>query len=526
MGRRSGAVLTARRAWLLGLLAVGSLLGRFPWADVGLSSAGWPSPVGDAAGWLAANRALAADAGLVVAVLLVWTLLFLALPGLYPTRARELTATVPFRACVAGLTTLTATVVVLGTARRLPPVVFPALAASTLVVVLAVTSRADGWRFPTPYVSPTFAILSSFVPTTRVTDFAALFRRGTVDGRVRLGCQSAFGLVVVGFVLVVGALSALPVVAFPALELLTLGGLCALVGSRLSPALPVAWRLRCSRAARRARRHLWTVRRLLADPRGTASALLVTTGLVLGSSAVVLAVAVAAAAGRTPSVASLAGPSAGVLVEWSVAGALLGHALTVGWFWWRTARWLPTFLAADRARREAAASPSLPRADRPPGLLLPQTGVLVTALVVRSPAVLPGTVLGQGVSPAVTRGTVIVAMACLLAASLAVSLDGPSLARLPRVPDRLALPAAFAVQWLGTSLALAALPGTRLPSLVPTTVAVLVVALGGYFYVDAADAVGRRGWIDGGIAYLVALSVAVVVLAWAAGGLLRRLVVG
>jgi hypothetical protein len=163
--------------------------------------------------------------------------------------------------------------------------------------------------------------------------------------------------------------------------------------------------------------------------------------------------------------------------------------------------------------------------------------VLVAALVALYPEVLPVVNLTSGVLSGVNRSVVTVGMACLLAASLvaslAVSLDRPWVARvplvadrLPRLPDRLALPAAFAVQWLGTSLALAVVPGTRLPSLVPTTVLVLVVALGGYFYVDVHDAVGRQTRGDGAIAYLLALSIAVVVLVWAAGGLLHRLVVG
>jgi hypothetical protein len=332
---------------------------------------------------------------------------------------------------------------------------------------------------------------------------------------VRIACQALLGVVTVGFVLLTGALSALPTLAFPALELLTLGGLAVGIGHRLFPAFPTRWRLRYARATRRTRRRLWTARRLLTDLRGATSALLVTAGVLLGATAGGLAVAVAvSAAHRTPLDGAVVPPT-GVLTEWVVAGALLGYTVSVAQFWCRAARWLPGFVAADRDRRAGRLRLNDTAAhDRPTGLLVPQTLLLVAAFGALSPGDWPTAgfelALGPGSGPALT------ATVCFLAASFAT----PWLHRLPRVAatlptvsDRLTLPVAFAVQWVGTSVALLTLPGSDPVSVAATTAFVLVVALGGYVYVDVRDVAARHGWRGICLAYLVGLSVAAALVA-------------
>jgi hypothetical protein len=449
-----------------------------------------------------------AQVGLALEFLLVWAIVFVALPELYPSRARRLTTTLPFRVGVASLTTAVAAAVFFVVTGRLAPSVLVALAASTLVVAVVVTSRTSNWRFTTPYVSPTFAVLSSFVPTNRVTDFAALFRSGAVDPRARVAWQACLGAVTVGFVLVVGALVALPTLAFPALELLTIGGLTVVGSHRLFPAFPTTWRLRYVRAVRRVERRVRTARRLLVDLRGAAATLIVTTGFLLGTSTGALGVAIAASATRRIVPGGIAGRPSEVAVEWFVAVALLGYALSVGWFWWRTSRWLPGFVAADRiGRGRGPGRIDAPRRARPPGLLVPQTLLLGAALVALSPRA------------SATGGAVaLVATAVLLTVSLATPWLGRVLrgAALPRVPDRLALPAAFTVQWLGTALALVVLPGAERGPLAWTTAFVLVVGVGSYAYVDVRDAVVRRGVANARIAYLACLSAAVALLVWLA----------
>jgi hypothetical protein len=527
MAQHPGWVVTGRRAWLLGGLAVGALVGRLPWVRFGVDAG--DVPVGDApVGWVLGRLPSAAQVGLALEFLLVWALVFAALPELYPSRARRLTAALPFRVAVAGLTTAASVVVFFSVTRQLSPVALLVLVASTLVVAVVVPSVTDSWRFATPYVSPAFAVLASFVPTDRVPGFAALFRRGTVDSRVRVACQALLGVVTVGFVLVTGALSALPTLAFPALELLTLGGLAVGLGHRLFPALPTRWRLRYARVTRRTRRRLWTARRLFTDLRGTASVLLVTAGGLLGASAGGLAVAVAVSAAHRTPLDGVVVPPTGVLTEWVVAGSLLGYTVSVAQFWCRACRWLPAFVAADRNRRTGRLHTNdAPAHDRPVGLLVPQAFLLVAALGALPsggrPTVGFEVALGPGSGPALA------ATVCLLAASFAT----PWLHRLPRVaarlpalPDRLTLPVAFAVQWVGTSVALLTLPGTDLVSVAATTAFVLVVALGGYVYVDVRDVAARHDRRGLCLAYLLGLSVAAVGLGRIVMRPLVRLLVG
>ncbi len=508
MEHGSGRVVTSTRGLALALLAASALLARVPWADIGLPVGALPG------GNLSPEWLVSAGPSLGVGLeyLLVWLLVYLALPELYPERARALTAALPYRAGVASLTTVAAALVVLVVSGTVSPAAFVGLVVATLVVTVATTSWTNSWEFTTPYVSPTFAVLSSFVPTDRLPDVAALFQTARVDPRTRVSLQALFGLLTAGFVLVTGTLAALPTLAFPALELLVLGWLGAVAGRRLFTLLPPTWRLRWRRSTKRVERVGWLVRSLLTSLRGTAATLLVTSGFLLGVSVTVLAVAVAASAVRRAASfgATLSLSPSGVLTEWFVVVALLVYAATVGRFWTRAARWLPAFV--ESRRREV--TPRLDaRLDRPPGVLVPQALALVAAMFVLYPHSTPG----SNPLPVLAM----VATAALTALSVAprriletAPFDGVA-ATLPRVPDRLALPTAFVVQWLGTSVALVILPGTGLASVAPTTVFVLVVALGGYFAAAVRTRLARHHPSDVDLAYLVVLVAAAALLVWA-----------
>jgi hypothetical protein len=518
MAYDSGRTAASIRGPVLAVLAASALLVRLPWGRVGLSTEDVPL-VGASLGWLEPTQPLLSPVGVGLEFLLIWVVAFLVLPELYPERARGLTAALPFRVGVATLTTVTAALARFVVAGRVPAVAFAGVVVATVVVTVVATSWTNDWAFTTPYVSPAFAVLSSFVPTNRLTDFAALFQTATVDPRARVGLQAVFGLVTAGFVLVTGTLAALPTLAFPALELLVLGGLAAVAGRRLFAHLPPMWRLRWRRSTRRVRRLGWLVRSLLTSLRGMAATLLVTSGFLLGSSVTVLAVAVAASAVRRAVTfgATLSLSPWGVLTEGVVVVALLVYAATVGHFWTRAARWLPTFAEAGR---RAGAEPS--RLDRPPGVLVPQALALVAAVFVLYPGSAPGS------SPVVP----LVAMVALTALSLAPRrlLEAPPFdsvtTRLPRVPDRLALPTAFVVQWLGTSLALVALPGTGVASIAPTTVFVLVVALGGYFAAAVRAKVAQHRQSEVDLVSLVVLTAAAAALVWVTEEAVRGVLFG
>jgi hypothetical protein len=506
----SGRVVTSTRGLGLAVLAVSALFARVPWGDVGLPLGALPG-VGLSPEWVVAAGPFLGWVGIGLESLLVWLLVYLALPELYPERARALTSAVPYRVGVASLTTAAASLVVLGVSGTVPPAAFGGLVVAALVVTVATTSWTNNWEFTTPYVSPTFAVLSSFVPTDRLPDVAALFQTARADPRTRVSFQALFGLLTAGFVLVTGTLAALPALAFPALELLVLGWLGVVAGRRLFTLLPPSWRLRWRQSTRRVERAVWLVRSLLTSLRGMAATLLVTSGFLLGVSVTVLAVAVAASAVRRAASfgATLSLSPSGVLTEWFVVVALLVYAATVGRFWARAARWLPSFVAP----RPRGKTPRLDGGlDRPPGVLVPQALALVAAMFVLYPHSAPGS------DPLPVLA--IVATAALTALSVAprrileTTPFDRAAARLPRVPDHLALPTAFVVQWLGTSVALVVLPGTGLASVAPTTAFVLVVALGGYFAAAARARLARHRPSDVNLAYLVVLTAAAALLVW------------
>lgn len=524
MEHGSRRVVTSSRGVVLATFAVGAVLARVSWGGLRL-------PVGDllgpnvSLGWIFGAGSALSAVGVGLEYLLVWALVFFTLPELYPERARELTSALPYRVGVAGLTTVTAALVGRVVSGSVSPVVFVGLAAVTLVVTAVTTSWTNSWQFTTPYVSPTFAVLSSFVPTDRLTDGATLFQTARTDPRARVGLQTLFGLVTTGFVLVTGTLLALPTFAFPALELLVLGGLAVVSGRRLFGLLPTTWRLRWRRTARRLEEATWVLRSLLTSLRGMAATLLVTSGFLLGASVTVLAVAVAASATRRSLSfgATLSLAPSGVLTEWFVVVALVAYAATVGRFWTRAARWLPSL--ATSGWRGRAGTPRLDAGlDRPPGVLVPQALALVAAMFVLYPSGAPGS------NPLPVAA--IVATAALTALSVAPRrvLGRPPLdrvaARLPRVPDHLALPTAFVVQWLGTSVALVTLPGTGLATVAPTTVFVLVVALGGYFAAAVRARLARPRHRDVELVYLVVLAAAAALLVWVTERSVRGLLFG
>lgn len=512
MEHGSGRVVTSTRGLVLAALAVGALLGRAPWVRVG-------HPLGAYLGidvsteLLVSFQPVFAQGSVALEFVLVWVLVYLTLPELYPERARELTTALPFRAGVATLTTATVALLVLVVSGRVSPVALVGVVVAALVVTALATSWTNNWDFTTPYVSPAFAVLSSFVPTDRLTDFAALFQTATVDPRARVGLQTVFGLVTAGFVLVTGTLVALPTFAFPALELLVMGGLAVVAGRQLLDLLPTTWRLRWRRTTQRVRRVGWFVRGLLGSLRGMAATLLVTSGFLLGVSVTVLAVAVGASAlRRTVSFgATLSLSPSGVLVEWFVVVVLLVYAATVGLFWTRVAGWLPTFVEPGRRKNTVGRSLDA-RLDRPPGVLVPQALALVAAMFVLYPGSAPGS--NPLPVPAIVVTAALTVLSVVPRRVLATWPFHRVASRLPRVPDHLALPTAFVVQWLGTSLALVVLPGTGLASVAPTTVFVLVVALGGYFATAVRAEIARHQPSDVDLAYLVALTAAAALLVW------------
>lgn len=524
MEHGSGRVVTSTRALLLAALAVGALLGRVPWARVGLPF-GTYLGVDVSLSWLVSLQPVLAQGSVALELLLVWLLVYLTLPELYPERARELTTTLPFRAGVATLTTATAALLVAVVSGGVSPVVFVGIAVAALVVTALTTSWTNNWQFTTPYVSPTFAVLSSFVPTDRLTDFASLFRTATADPRARVGFQTLFGLVTAGFVLVTGTLVALPTFTFPALELLVVAGLVAVAGRRLFGLLPTTWRLRWRRTTQRVQRVGWLVRDLLGSLRGMAATLLVTSGFLLGVSVTVLAVAVGASAlRRTVSFgATLSLAPSGVLVEWFVVVVLLVYAATVGLFWTRVAGWLPT-LVDSRRRKKTATLRSETRLDRPPGVLVPQALALVAAMFVLYPVSAPGS--NPLPLPAIAVATTLTVLSVVPRRVLAMWPFRLLTAALPRVPDHLVLPTAFVVQWFGTSVALVVLPGTGVASVAPPTVFVLVVALGGYFATAVRTEIARHRPSDVDLAYLVVLTAAAALLVWVTEQSIRGVLFG
>lgn len=502
--------VTPARAVVLALLAVGAFLTRTPWSQLGplvsVLPGGHPF-----VGWMTSQQSLVATAGLGLVFVLVWVLVFVFLPGLYPARARELTTTSSFRVGVTTLTTVAAGLVFVALARRTLPMGFGALFVAALAVTVAVTSWTDNWRFSSPYVSPAFAVLASFVPTDRLTAFAALFRTAAVDPRTRVGCQALFGLVTVGFVLVVGTLVALPAFAFPVLELLVLASLAGVLARRLLGVCPLRWRLRWRRSTRRVRETTRHLQRLLTSLRGTAATLLVTSGFLLGGSVAVLAVAVAAsAAQRTTSLGALRLSPSGLLAEWVVVGALVCYAATVGSFWLRIGRWLLVVTRSGRPRRTDETPHIAGQHDRPSGVLVPQALALIAAMLVLSPGALPD----SNPLPALAATLSFTALSLTPQRVVDATPLSRAAALVPHVPDDLALPTAFAVQWLGISVAISTLPGTALTSVAPTTALVLAVALGGYFAADVRAELDRRRQVDVDLAYLVVLTAAVALLVW------------